>query len=71
MFWDFFPIRAIFELTAKKLYFYLRRSRQVLELWEMLLLLLRGGRSLSEYNLAASLLYTVFRLHKFPSGLDP
>ena len=36
--------------------FYLRRSRQVLELWELLVLLLLlwgGGSSLSEYNLAA------------------
>ncbi len=33
--------------------FYLRQSRQVLELWELLVLLLWGGSSLSEHKLAA------------------
>ncbi len=52
--------------------FYLRRSRQVLELCELLLLLLwGGGSSLYEYNLAAYCMRTILRLHKFPSGWDP
>ncbi len=52
--------------------FYLRRSRQVLELWELLLLLLWGVSSLSGHNIAINMkLAPKLRLHKFTLGWDP